>query len=303
MDPIEMEQRDSEKSAATRQVLCCEALVIATQSRPVLHFVGEVDPWLKYRKGLISRFEAWHATEAASGTGCAALDHGEAETLFPPPVHSAALAAGSRWRPATNHEAKLVVVSVGGIFGGFDGPSGLFDYAATVLEADTAFLQLDTGHDMRVAVAVLRAGLQWLLTAEPQYSGRIILAGFSMGSATAVEVGLEFLQHIRGLVFVAGQTAGTQNLAQFLRKQVLIIHGEEDRNVSVECGYELARIAHSAEATVRLHILPQAAHAAGRAESGEQRRLEALRRHHLWDERWSMQELVLAWLRSVAALT
>jgi hypothetical protein len=57
--------------------------------------------------------------------------------LFPPPQFSADLAAGSRWTPAGDLgdggdglEALPVLVTCGGVYGGLEGPAGLYDMLA-----------------------------------------------------------------------------------------------------------------------------------------------------------------------------
>lgn len=278
-------RRGQEPPAAGKERL---APVQAPEALP-LYFVGDLDPWLDYRAGLIRRCEEWYASAAA---GRAALAAGEAELLFPPPAASPALAAASRWQPPVG-PLRLVLVSVGGIYGGADGPAGLFQYLAAIADPGLAFLQLDAGHDGEVAAAVLRAGLRWLLAAHPEAAGRIVLAGFSMGSATCAQAGEELVDKVMGLLLVAGQTAGTQQLVSFCGKAALLVQGDRDPNVPPACCAELAK-ALGGGAGVRVAVVPQAEVPSGASA------LQRLQRHHLWDERWDVQSLVLAWLRHMA---
>jgi len=256
-----------------------------SNSKPL--FVGDFETWIAYRMGLVGRSQAWHEAHG----GKEQLPWKELQSLFPPPAFSSNLAAGSRWRPSSSGVVKHVVVSVGGIFGGFDGPSGLIEYAALVLP-NVSFLLLDTGHTLDVAVPVLRTAMQWLLSAYPESSGHVIIAGFSMGSSTAVHVGSEFVAAVRGLLLIAGQSAHTEQITAFAGKPVLLLHGENDPSVPLCCSQALARDASASGALVQLHVVPQATQCAGDVHG-------KLRKHHLWDERWEVQALVLDWIRQL----
>eukprot|EP00747_Dinoflagellata_sp_TGD_P218387 gnl/TRDRNA2_/TRDRNA2_90652_c0_seq1.p1 gnl/TRDRNA2_/TRDRNA2_90652_c0~~gnl/TRDRNA2_/TRDRNA2_90652_c0_seq1.p1 ORF type:complete len:278 (+),score=35.99 gnl/TRDRNA2_/TRDRNA2_90652_c0_seq1:120-953(+) len=260
------------------------------QSPPL--FVGDVEPWWDYRQRLIKRYEAWHQSNADPSR--APLIAERVPLLFPPPSFSEDLAAGSRWRPAKSGIVDTVVVTVGGIYGGSDGPGGLFDYVAAVL-TDVSFLQLDTGHTSGVAGMVLHAALKWLLSENPELRKRrsVILAGFSMGSATISGVADEFSDTVAALLIVSGQSAGTDGLVRFTGRPVLIIHGDQDPSVSVHCGRDLAARAGHAGAVVQLEIFAQAPPSG----SGDAGKVSFMRRHHLWDERWEVQAIVLGWLR------
>lgn len=267
----------------------------ARQNRVSFLFLDTFDTYMEYRRNLIARSETWRVSEFGRRRSQEAIAEGAAR-LFPPSAFCQILAASSHWQLRYPSANNLVVVSCGGVFGGADGPSGLFQYVGGVLADTAAFLYLDTGHSVDVAVEVLRAALRWLLSHHPEYIGRVVLAGFSMGSSTVTAIGAEFLSAIRGIIIVAGQTAGTEALRRFAGKQVLLIHGQEDPNVSVACSRDLADTAHLAGAGVDLHIFPQRPYRClGDADSDLD---ERFLRHHLWEERWDVQAVVLDWLRA-----
>eukprot|EP00929_Paragymnodinium_shiwhaense_P106020 TRINITY_DN71109_c0_g1_i1.p1 TRINITY_DN71109_c0_g1~~TRINITY_DN71109_c0_g1_i1.p1 ORF type:complete len:337 (+),score=38.15 TRINITY_DN71109_c0_g1_i1:94-1104(+) len=270
----------------------------APSASPVpLYFVGDLSEWWSYRKALILRCQRWKE-ERPQLQG--ELQHALAEiprSLLPPPAFSPLLAAGTRWRPGVLSQqgssqsltSVPAVITIGGVFAGYDGPAGLFDYCASVLH-DVPFLQLDGGHALEVSVPLLRAAMNWLLHTYPMVAGRIVLAGFSMGSATVTQIGAEFASDTKGLLIVAGQTSGTQGLKQLQGMPVLIVHGDHDRSVPVQCGHDLASTGRAAGCEVDFHVVSQAPYTG--ADDSEQ-----MRKHHLWDERWDVQEVVLAWLR------
>jgi len=265
-----------------------------------LYLVGDFQEWYEYRQGLVQRCERWRAANPRAPS----LQDAEAMAAgaFPPPRTCPILQAGSAFRPCADGAApELVVVSVGGIFGGMDGPAGLFDYAAAVLGAEqarVAFLQLDGGHTLEVATAVLRLGLKWLLDTfgVPALINRIILVGFSMGVAAVVDAGADIADLVAGLVLIAGQTAGTDRLAILAGKPALVLHGSRDTTVPPACSQDLAQrleVPGFARA-VRLCILEQS------TPSGPPNpHLERFLSHHLWKERWETQALLLGFLRSI----
>merc|ERR1712048_1236879 len=134
-------------------------------------------------------------------------------------------------------------------------------------------------------------------TAYPQVIGRVVLAGFSMGSATVVKVGAEFHTAICGVITVSGQSAGTERITAFASKRLLAIHGLEDATVTAQCSRDLAQRAKAAGAFVQLEIFSQAP--MPQASGKEADMLARFVRHHLWEQRWEVQAIVLDWLRSM----
>eukprot|EP00928_Gymnodinium_smaydae_P026448 TRINITY_DN20772_c0_g1_i1.p1 TRINITY_DN20772_c0_g1~~TRINITY_DN20772_c0_g1_i1.p1 ORF type:complete len:349 (+),score=40.18 TRINITY_DN20772_c0_g1_i1:79-1047(+) len=242
-------------------------------------FDGPVDLWWQHRSALIRRHAEWHAHPVVPPK------NSDLKELFPPPGSSRPLCAGSRWRPA--EKVQIVLVNAGGIYGGDEGPGGLWDSLAALPQL--SFLQLDTGHSMEVAVPVLRAALKWLLHQYPH--ARILFGGFSMGSATIAQVGAEFRDAVVGAILVSGQTAGTEGFSSFGGKEVLVIHGERDVMVPAACADDLGMLLSRAGASVRVHILQQ------RNESSTS--LSRMQWHHLWHERHVARDIVLEWLGAI----
>lgn len=214
----------------------------------------------------------------------------EVPCLFPPPAFSGHLAAGSRWRPGIGPRARNVIVTVGGVFGGFDGPAGLYEYISLVLH-DVSFLKLDGGHSLEVSTQVLQTALSWLLATHPGSHGRIILCGFSMGSATVASAIEQFGDSLCGILVVSGQSGGTDGFASLGQIPLLLVHGSCDLNTPVDCAHSIAaRAKDNGSGSVHLRIFAQV------AENAEQP-LNRMSLHHLWTERWDMQALVLEFLR------
>merc|ERR1712216_617585 len=71
---------------------------------------------------------------------------------------------------------------------------------------------------------------------------------------------------------------------------ILLIHGNLDRMVPCACSTALAESASAAGAEVSMQIFHQAP---CQGDDGSQ----GMQKHHLWEERWDVQELVLPWLR------
>lgn len=253
-----------------------QSLPTQTKERPF--FEGPLDRWWTHRSDLIARHKKWHDSPVLPSEGNSFPE------LFPPPGSLADLCVSSHWRPA--EKVENVFVTAGGIYGGLEGPAGLFEALDAALPA-TSFLLLDTGHHLDVSVPVLRAGIKWVLSEHP--NARIWLACFSMGSATSAIVGSEFLDHIDRILIFAGQTSQTEKFQLFKGKRAFIAHGEADVVVPCDCGRELAAMFKDADVDVALEIFPQTPPEKGDSQS-------RMRRHHLWDERRSLRNAVLAWL-------
>jgi len=255
-------------------------------------FEGPLEDWWQHRQGLVKRHDCWHTGPHAVCN----VDLEAARTLFPPTgIVSDSLAASATWRPARATLSKAVLVNACGIYGGDDGPSGLWHYLARERAADWSFLLLDTGHRLDVARAVVHDALSWLLDAHPEMAGHIILTAFSMGSAVMADMMVEFADAVCGIIIVAGQSAGTEGLANIGPRPVLIIQGECDPMVSPACALNLSRNCRAAGARVQLNLVPQSSCAAA---SG----IERMKLHHLRDERWEVHRVVAAWLDTACSL-
>eukprot|EP00971_Amphidinium_carterae_P218275 4332478-Amphidinium_carterae.2 len=249
----------------------------------VQYFVGELDDWLAYRQRLIERHSSW--TKSHHDLQAMLDDGALAEQLLPPPRFSTSLAAGTRWSPCSG--SKAVVVTIGGIYGGSDGPSGLYNYLASV-SSGLSFLQVDGGHTAEVSAAVLNCALRWLLTNNPEHHGHVILGGFSMGSSAIALLAEELVPAVGSIFLIAGQSAQTQGLSRFREASLLLIHGSADVIVQAENAHRIHDASKEAGLSAELHILEQTAC----VDDFSARFV----RHHLWHERWTLQGLVLNWL-------
>lgn len=278
-------EEPAEEAASDRDLV--DAIYSPT---PPLFTSQQVDPWYDYRQVLVERCQKWEAGLGSRPDDLEGAIHAEVPQLFPPPAFSRRLAAGSQWRPGTGHMVNDVVITLGGVFGGFDGPSGLYEYIALVL-SQVSFLQLDAGHCQSVASVVLRSALQWVLATYPGSHGRIVLIGFSMASAAIGSVVEQFQAALCGIVIISGQSAGTEGFAHLGQIPLLLVHGDKDLNTPAGCARAVATRAqgHGSDA-VHLRFLRQDVDAIDEA-----RRRMCL--HHLWYERWDMQALVLEFVR------
>jgi len=274
------------------------------KSQEPLFFVGDVDRWYRYRQDLVVRCNEWNSIRDKPGVSQLP---DIVRPLFPPPGFSPQLFASSKWTAAPCSRGptdipRFIVVTMGGIYGGDDGPSGLFDYAVAVLSQDkranAAFLQLDGGHSALGAQTVLTQGLRWLChwLGASGLRKRIILLGFSMASQPIAEVLREFEDFVVGIGLVAGQTAGTERLAQSTKRRALLIHGAEDAIIPSRCAFDLRDLFGQSGSEAELHIVSQDPIPPMLCKEEFER--ERFLRHHLWRERWDVQDILLSWLRS-----
>lgn len=258
-------------------------------------FDGPLEAWWEYRQNLVRRHDAWHQ-EASTlvDDGSVSLDEA-AKQLFPPgpdgTSRSAMLAASATWKQCSSGRPRAVLVNAGGIYGGNDGPGGLWQYLASELADDMAFLLLDTGHRVDVAQAVLHCALQWLRREHPEATGRIVLAAFSMGSATISNIVPQHRDSLCGIVIVSGQSAGTEHLARLGQVPVLIVHGKRDPMVHPSCALHLSSLCQNAGALVRLELVEQ-------SREGSDA-LGRMKLHHLRDEQWQLHKVASSWLDEV----
>lgn len=257
-------------------------------------FDGPLEAWWEYRQGLVRRHDSWHREASALVDDGRVTLTEAAEQLFPPGVNgtsSSVLAASATWKACSSGRPRAVLVNAGGIYGGNDGPGGLWQYLASERVDDMAFLLLDTGHCVDVAKAVLHCALKWLHREHPEATGRIILAAFSMGSATISSIIPQHRDSLCGVIIVSGQSAGTEHLAKIGPLPVLIIHGKHDPMVHPSCALHLSSLSQNAGALVRLEFIEQ---------SGEGSDvLGRMKLHHLRDEQWKMYEVASSWLDDV----
>lgn len=273
-----------------------DSVALIEAPRPPTFCNRDFGPWYQYRQTLVQRHADWSSKLGARPDDLRAAVADEVPRIFPPPAFSKRLAAGSRWRPGFGTRGRNVIVTIGGVFGGFDGPAGLYEYISLVLH-DVTFLKLDGGHTLEVSAAVLQAALEWLLSAHPETHGRIILCGFSMGSSSVASAIDRFGDALCGIVIVAGQSSRTEGFSGLGHIPLLLVYGSDDLNMSPDCGRSIA--AH-AEATgsgeICFRILDQVADHIDKP-------FQRMCLHHLWSERWDMQAIVLEFCRKCHKLS
>ncbi|CAK0893737.1 unnamed protein product, partial [Prorocentrum cordatum] len=191
-----------------------------------------------------------------------------------------------RMRSLSTQAGSMVATTLFGFL-----PSGLWHRLCEERAGNTSFLLLDTGHRLDVARAVLRGALRWLLQAHPTSRGRIVLAGFSMGSAAIADVLIDFSDAICGMIIVAGQASGVEGLAHVGQRPVLLVHGDKDPMVNVACAEQSAKVCRAAGAQVVLAIFRQVTLLEMEGDP-----FAKMQRHHLWDERWDVRNVVVEWL-------
>jgi len=280
-------------------------------SREDCLFYASLERWWEYRRALIRRHSSW--VQARSGADLEAkVLHTIALKALPagPRGHGGrvpALCIGTRWWP-TKEDPAAVLITCGGIYAGLDGPAGLFDRLAEEFphsKEAVAVLQLDAGHEPMVAEAVLQEAIDWVCDQFPSVrakngtSGGVILAGFSMGATTiARAVHAHYSDCVSGIMLFSGQTLDCDKLQTFSAglRRVLVVHGMEDVVVSVVAARHLSRSAAEApgQPRVDIAIIPQK-----RLEDMDG--LERQMRHHCWEEREEVYEVVVPWVHGLVA--
>ena len=133
------------------------------------------------------------------------------------------------------------VIWVSGALGGLDGPSfGIFETLSEDLVSDgiTSF-RLDYRYpgDLEPCIADVLAGVYALGTKGIE---RVALVGHSFGGAVVIQAGIQSTR-VKAVVGISSQTYGAQRADQLAPKPLLLIHGERDRNLSVECSHLIYR--------------------------------------------------------------
>jgi len=169
------------------------------------------------------------------------------------------------------------VILVGGIDGGFDGPSALFpDLAEDLIASNISSLRLDfrvhgSPGNMAEADYDVDHGMSLLKELGIQ---DIALVGHSFGGAVVITAAEE-RQEVKAVVTLSSQSYGTKPVAKISPRPLLLIHGGSDQRLPPSCSeYIYARALEPKE----LVILPDATH------SLRQKRTEAY-------------DLVRTWLR------
>jgi len=127
------------------------------------------------------------------------------------------------------------VIWVCGALGGLDGPSfGIFETLSRELvnEGITSF-RLDYRYpgDLEPCIADVLAGTYALGTRGIE---KVALVGHSFGGAVVIQAGIQSTR-VKAVVGLSSQTYGAQGVDRLAPKPLLLIHGERDRNLSVDC--------------------------------------------------------------------
>ena len=136
------------------------------------------------------------------------------------------------------------VIWVCGAMGGLDGPSfGIFRILSEVLVSEglTSFrLDYRFPGDLTPCITDVVAGAYYLGELNVE---RVALVGHSFGGAVVIQAGI-LSDRVKAVVGLSSQTYGATGVERLSPKPLLLIHGERDRNLSVDCSrhiYQWAR--------------------------------------------------------------
>lgn len=131
------------------------------------------------------------------------------------------------------------VIWLCGALGGFDGPSfGVFTVLSHELTSEGInSLRLHYRFPGEFAECVLDVlvAVQFL---KQNSVDRIALAGHSFGGAVAIMAGT-MSPLVKAVVGLSSQTFGARQAGELSPKSLLLIHGDRDRNLPVECSYHI----------------------------------------------------------------
>jgi len=122
-----------------------------------------------------------------------------------------------------------------GALGGFDGPSfGIYKILSErMVNDDISSLRLHYRYpgDFQECVLDVILGVDFL---KQRGISKVALVGHSFGGAVAIEAGT-MSNEVKAVIGLASQTYGAQRVAELAPRPLLLIHGERDRNLSVDC--------------------------------------------------------------------
>jgi len=226
---------------------------------------------------------------------------------------------GSVWSPAQmettresppnsyQHPVDDVLILVGGVNGGVEGPAGLYQQLHRLSRqtgsplSGWSVLSLNTGHCLDDAIPVICAGIRWVLRHYPRSKGHVFLVGCSMGSSTVIAAATLFGRDvIAGLCILCGQGSHHQNLASkaLAKTPVLLIHGANDVILPVLSSKLLCESALASGASVDVYLLRQRpAHVDKDTLTVDTTGNLFLKYHHMWHERFVVASLIVRWLK------
>jgi alpha/beta superfamily hydrolase len=127
------------------------------------------------------------------------------------------------------------VIWLCGALGGFDGPSfGIFKILSERMVTDGfSSLRLHYRYpgDFEECVQDVLTGIDFL---KQKRIDKVAIVGHSFGGAVAIQAGT-ISREVKAVVGLASQTYGAQRVAELAPRPLLLIHGERDRNLSVDC--------------------------------------------------------------------
>ena len=136
------------------------------------------------------------------------------------------------------------VIWVCGALGGLEGPSfGIFKVLSEELVSEgLASFRLDYRFpgDLAPCITDVVAGAYYLGELGVE---RVALVGHSFGGAVVIQAGI-LSDRVKAVVGLSSQTYGATGVEGLSPKPLLLVHGERDRNLSVDCSrhiYQWAR--------------------------------------------------------------
>ncbi|KAJ5936216.1 Alpha/Beta hydrolase protein [Penicillium verhagenii] len=133
------------------------------------------------------------------------------------------------------------VVLVSGAGGGVSGPGGIYpslaDKIALLLSIPCIRLDYRTPSETTTCTADIRAALDHL---HAQYGAqKFLVAGWSFGGSPCITVAAQEPERVLGVVAIASQIAGTEDIKALSPRPLLLLHGEADSVLSPSCSETL----------------------------------------------------------------
>jgi alpha/beta superfamily hydrolase len=127
------------------------------------------------------------------------------------------------------------ILWISGARGGIDGPSfGIFTVLSykLVTEGITSFrLHYRFPGNFKPCISDVLLGIHFL---QERGVDNVVLVGHSFGGAVAIMAGTLSLQ-VKAVVGLSSQTYGAHQVKKLSPRPLLLIHGERDQNLSVDC--------------------------------------------------------------------